>query len=33
MKEAETGGAELCDMPQSGHLSATIMPDITRLIK
>lgn len=29
IKEAETGGAQLCDMLQSGCLSLAVMPDIT----
>jgi hypothetical protein len=32
IKEAEIGGAQLCDMPQSGHLSIAVMPDITNAV-
>jgi hypothetical protein len=32
IKEAEIGGAQLCDMPHSGHLSIAIMPDITNAV-
>jgi len=32
IKEAEIGGAQLCDMLQSGHLSVAVMPDITNAV-
>jgi hypothetical protein len=32
IKEAEIGGAQLCDMLQSGHLSIAVMPDITNAV-
>jgi hypothetical protein len=32
IKEAEIGGAHLCDMPQNGHLPIAIMPAITNAV-
>lgn len=32
IKEPEIGGAHLCHMPQSGHLSVAIIPDITNAV-
>jgi len=32
IKEPEIGGAQLCHMPQSGHLFIAIMPDIINAV-
>jgi len=32
IKEAEIEGAQLCDMPQGGHLSIAMMPHITNAV-